>query len=429
MNFAITRIELVSRIVAVLLAILCFYANFSLNSGTLIFYGCLAVCAILLVRTTKHKYLFLTCIFISSYVLLLYPYFVNNMRIGTFSDLNVSSLFQRTIYLFSVFLCSLLFFLKELPEVPVAHRIPVQDNNLIFYLNLLVMIGIVVFGASGQTVMEAGYGQNKGSFSLAYIYFPFFFLASYLYSGRKKGRLIWILLVALAFIARSLSFGGRMGTISILLVVYLLFFDARISFTTLLVLAIVGFAFFSFWGQFRSNPSLANLSLAEMFDFSIKHKDKYTAMGNNQTDVFYASVRIVTMVDVGMIDAAKRIQSLGLFFLSVVVPYSKLPPLANLSSYRLDTYNSLGGGLIFAYFYTYLSYFGIVLVARYITFLWDLMRTSKRKYVLAYVILVYATINTWLAYHPITMIKLCVWGVVYIYVLDIVGGWLVKKNA
>jgi hypothetical protein len=424
MQITLTRNEWWSKALAIAIAVICFVSNFYTNDAKLIYECCLATCGILLLRSSKHKYLFLVLIVISSYIVLLFPYFLNDLNIGTFSALNQPTLYQKTIYVFSVFLTTLLFFFKEVPYVPIVDRLKVFDNELIFYFNTIVMVLILIFGASGETVLTGSYGQNHAEMSIVFIYFPIFFLTSYVSSGRAKPKLFLLVLIAVAFVIKSLLFGGRGNSVSMLLLMYILFFDKRMSLKALLLLIVVGFTLSSFWAIYRVGGR--KIDIAQLYSFGASYKDKYSAAGNNQTDVFYASVRLITMKDMGLISGSESLEAFGLFWASIFVPNSALPPLANLATYLLSSFNSLGGGLVFAYFYVFLSYFGVVLIAYYVSIIFRKVRESTNLYMLFYCLLVSCTVIVWFAYGPITLFKLCLLGTCYIFGLKMLSERFVK---
>jgi hypothetical protein len=426
MNIALTRNEWLSKALALILALVCYIGNFYLNNGTLIFECCLVICAVLLLRSIKHKYIFLMLAAISTYVLLLYPYFWNNLKIGAFDQLNQPGYYQKGIYVFSVFLSALLFFFKDVPYVPLVDRLKVFDNNLIFYFNVIIMIVNLIFGARGQSVLSAGYGQNETSVSIFFVYFPIFFLAAYSSSGRDKSRLLLINVIAIVFIIRSLLFGSRGNSVSMLLLMYFLYFDKHLSFKAVIALMLLGFTMLSIWAQVRVGLSLAKIDLGQVFTTTTTLRDKYEAVGNNQTDVFYASVRIISLRDMGFLNFGTGITAFLFFVCSLLIPSNMLPPIANLAIYMLGSYNALGGGMIFAYFYGFFSYFGVILIAWYISFVFTRVRTSTNLYMLCYGILAMCTVITWFAYGPVTLFKLCILGTAYIAVMNTLSPKLVN---
>jgi hypothetical protein len=192
----------------------------------------------------------------------------------------------------------------------------------------------------------------------------------------------------------------------------------------LLLLIIVGFVLLSLWAQFR--VGIRDVSISDVFAFSASNTNKYAAAGNNQTDVFYSSVRLISMKDMGTISGTESLQAFALFCGSIFVPYSSLPPLANWSTYLLSSFNALGGGLIFSYFYVYLSYFGVILIAYYVSIVFRKIRESTNFYMLFYGLLVSCTVIGWFAYGPITLFKLCLLGTCYIFGLKTITTRFVK---
>jgi hypothetical protein len=326
-----------------------------------------------------------------------------------------------------------LFFYKHIPIKSLNERLEIKDNAFIFYMNLIFQIAIIMFGSSGKSIFEASYGSNEAQITTINNYYSVFYLAAYFSSGRIRSRLLLLNTIAILYCANSLMLGGRGATISMALVYYLLVMDRRISMLQLIGVLVVGFLFMTFWGFVRSGQaaaffSVADGGLANVLGLTSSITDSYAIKGGHYTDIYYASVRIVGMTDIGAIDFGDRVYAFSLFVASIFVPYSILPPIANLASYMVGEYMTLGGGLAFAYFYTFLSYFGVILLGFLVNIPWNKLRTSSNKYVLVYCILVFAFMNGWFAYNPITLFKLCLWGAGYVYFLDVLTANLIKKK-
>lgn len=431
MTIAISSKDILSKIAALAIALVCFVAYHSLHDSRLVYIMSLVCCGILLLRSVKHKFLFIFYFFVSSYLIFLYPHYLGNLSLGGL-QFGGENFYDKCLYLFSVFLSAVLFFYKSAPSISINERLNIKDNSFVFYLNIIVAIAIIIFGSRGQSVFEASYGTNHGEITTINNYFSVFYLAAYFSSGRIRNRLFLLNAVAIVYCINLLLLGGRGATISVALVFYLLVMDQRISFVGLLSGIFAFFVFLIFWGFVRAGHTDAFFSMGiDNFKdvFGLGEADnRYTMQGGHYTDIFYASTRIVSMTDIGVINFGDRIYAFYLFLISVFVPYSILPPIANLASYKLLDYGSGGGGMIFAYFYTFLSYFGIILSAYIINVIWNKLRTSSNKYTLIYCILVFAMMNGWFAYNPITLFKLCLWGVMYAYFLDVLTANLIKKK-
>jgi hypothetical protein len=290
-----------------------------------------------------------------------------------------------------------------------------------------------MFASGGQSIFEASYGANDTRVTTIANYYAVFYLVSYFASGRIKNRLLLLNTVAILYCLHSLLLGGRGATITMGLVYYFLVMDRRISFVQLLGLIVFVFLFMVFWGFLRAGHTAAFFSLGEggigsALGLSSSLGNKYEMQGGHYTDIFHASVRIISMTDLGIINLGDRIYAFALFVASVFVPYSMLPPISNLASYLRGDYTSLGGGMAFAYFYTFLSYFGVILLGYIGNVIWNKLRSSSNKYTLIYCILVFAMMNGWFAYNPITMFKLCLWGAMYAYFMDVLTANLIKRK-
>lgn len=431
MTITISKKDFLSKIAAIAIAIVCFVAYNSLHDSRLVYIMSLVCCGILLLRSIKYKFLFIFYFFVSSYLIFLYPHYLGNLSLGGLQFAG-ENFYDKCLYIFSVFLSAILFFYKNVPLISINERLDIKDNAFVFYLNIIISIIIIMYGSSGRTIFEASYGYNDGAITTINSYFCVFYLAAYFSSGRIRGRLFLLNAIAIVYCVSVLLIGGRGATISMALVFYLLVLDQRISFVGLLSGILVFFVFLVFWAFVRVGRADAFFSLGldgiqDIFGLGVSD-NRYTMQGGHHTDIFYASTRIISMTDIGVINFGDRIYAFFLFVISVFVPYSVLPPIANLASYMVGDYSSLGGGMVFAYFYTFLSYFGVILIAYIINVVWNKLRTSTNKYTLIYCILVFAMMNGWVAYNPITLFKLCLWGVMYVYFLDVVTANLIKKK-
>lgn len=433
MTLELSARDMVSKMLAIILAIICYVAFFDLHDPRLNYIAAFTCCIFLLLRSVKDKFLFVFYLFISSYLFFLYPHYIKGYAIQAYS-FDASIYHDKTLFTFSLFLVSMLFFFKHMPIRTLNERLEVRDNAFIFYMNLVFQVAIIIFGTSGTTIFEQTYGSNQVEISTINNYYSVFYIASFVTSGRQRNRMLLLNTVALLYCANSLALGGRGATISMALVYYLLVLDKRVSFFQFALLILLGFVFMTFWNFVRSGHTAAFFSAAEggglgaIFGVTSSAADKYTMQGGHYTDIFYATSRILAMTDTGVIDLGDRVYAFALFIASIAVPYSILPPIANLASYLVGDYMTLGGGMAFAYFYTFLSYFGVILLAFLINLAWNKLRGSKNKYALVYCILVFAFMNGWFAYNPITLFKLCLWGAGYIFFMDVLTANLTRKK-
>ena len=432
MIIALSKKDLLSKIVAIAIALVCFVAYNSLHDSKLVYITSLVCCGVLMLRSVKYKYLFIFYLFVSTYLIFLYPHYLANLALGGL-QFNGENFYDKCLYLFSLFLAAVLFFYKNTAAPSISERLDIKDNASVFYLNIIIMIAIIMFGSSGESVLVSTYGSSEGGVTTISNYFSVFYLTASFRSGRVRSRLLILNTVAIIYCVNTLLLGGRGATISMALVFYLIVMDRRVSFIGLISGILMFFVFLIFWGFVRVGRadiffSLTLDNLQDVLGLSASGSNRHSMQGGHHTDIFYASTRIIAMTDVGIISFSDRIYAFYLFIISVFVPYSVLPPIANLASYLVGDYVSLGGGMMFAYFYTFLSYFGVILAAYIVNVVWNKLRTSYNKYMLIYCILAFAMMNGWFAYNPITLFKLCLWGVMYAYFLDVVTANLIKKR-
>lgn len=418
MNIRLNVSNLVGKIFALLsLLIIVLLHRYVDGSENIIYIISLCLSAVLIALSVHNKALFVFSAFSFTYVLFLYPYFLEGLDITAFYNFNYRPYFVKGIFVYAIFLSFLLFFHKKQHTEHVIERVTFKKNDLLFYLNIIIMILVIFLGKTGESILNVRYGFNKVESSVIYEYYPVFYLAAIIYSARNKNKLRLANFLSLLYCINALLFGSRSAPLVVALMYFLFFIEHRIYYWQLLLLLFVGLEFVTIWGSVRSEQAVS-------FDISnvigANMQGRYTVTGSNQTDVFYSAVRMISMADLGIIDIQEQISAFLYFLAAIFVPFSMLPPIANLSRYMMLDYGTLGGGLIFGYFYVWFSYAGVIFIAFYISWIWKKLTTTYRQNVLIYGILAFSSIGGWYAYTPITLFKYCLWGMIYMALLSLV---------
>lgn len=399
--------------VGLLISCTCFY--FLLPSLSLFILSfSLLLNGLLIYQNRLNKPIAIFYIFVFTYFWVLVSYFFDGRQITFHQDFRSEEYYNKGLFLFSFFLAFLAIFNNvNNQEAHISDRIHLKKNQLIFWFNILIFVIIIFKGKTGQNIFESGgYGKGVVHSSSINEYSIIFFLVAYVFSGGARFKKSLLLLLGIAFCLKNILFGGRIEVIQLGLMIFILFFEKRIKPFYFYLSIILGLAIFSAFSHIRSNPLLlTNFDLKAI----VLGNSNAPIEASNQGDVFHSTVRMMAMVDTGIIGFFERIYAFILFLMSSVIPFSRLPALANLASYKANMFSTGGGGLIFGYFYVWFSLPGIVLIAYLLNKVLTVFLRSSHQVGLMYAILVLCTFPRWFAYIPINLIKLCLVGAVYYF--------------
>lgn len=375
----------------------------------------------LLYKSIKQKSFFIMFFFWFTYIIYLYPYFFFGTQLTPFMHYQNEYIFTLTLIIHSIFLIFFNLFFKEIKHTDDPKKfIKIKDNYLFFIASIVIMIFIIVFGKAGETIFESGgYGRNLTTnfLNLAiYEYYYIFFLLAVKYSDLKKPRLFVIFSISIFYILKNLALGGRIESLQLLLLIFLLFYSHKISSKLFFIGLFIGYYFFDIYGRFRGNP----LIIFEGWEWLKPFNFNIDIISNNQTNVFYNGAAFVGLVQDNLFDITFRIKSFFYFILSLFVPSKYIPKEYNLwSAGRSLGVNYGGGGLISSIIYVWLGIVGVILIADFFAKIFNnYNKNSSKEYAFIYIFMLLSTFPRWFAYSPITAFKLCVYSVIIFWVVD-----------
>lgn len=369
----------------------------------------------------KNIALFVVYIFMSTYAYIPINYFFRGYHISAYRQCeSIATIYETSLIVCLFFI--VLFVFSEMKQSTIwSHVFKTKKNFTIYVICIISIILITVFALTGSSIFEAGgYSESLASRESSYLneYAIIFIVIAYVTSENDK-QIRLLIVISLLYCVKNLMFGGRIQTLMVCLFFILAKYQYMYSFKKILIALAIGYLFLDVVGHLRANPD----SLFESFKSTTVHLDY---IPSNQGNVFYASMRIVYMINNEILSLETRLVSFGYFILSIVVPYSQLPAEANLSSYLSGIWGTGGGGLAPAYFYAFLSYPGVILLGFLIAKICNIVSkvyVNPMHYL--YSVLVILTVPRWFAYYPVQLIKLCFIGCVLYWMLDL---FLSKKN-
>lgn len=335
----------------------------------------------------------------------------------------------KTSLIYSLFSLSLFYFIEIPTRVAEEKYFPYTRNDLIFIILIIISVLFILYGKRGENIFnsDAGYGRTKTSTSSLNEYVIILFFIAYIFTGGNKSNLFILFLIVIIYALKNLLFGGRIETLMVLLLFFVIHFNKVLSLKATILLVVIGFYILSIFITIRNNPlQLLSDDWFKLF-IPVKRNSNLAYIGTNEGDVFWASQRILLLIEGGYLSLFDRFTSLVLFFCSSVIPYSILPPLANLSNYKTEIFGSGGGGLGPMYIYVYFSYPGVVFLGYFIAKnLNHLFSHNKKEIKYIYAVFLYATLPRWFAYYPIHIIKMCLYGVILYLIIKIINRTMIK---
>jgi len=350
-------------------------------------------------------------LFISIYTYTLKYAFIDNKQLSFYTDFNEMPLVFNTALIFFLFLISLHAFI-EIPKGLHRDIFHYKKNDVFFYLFYIIGTIAMIYGKSGDNIfLSGGYSLGETKTSSLNEYFLIPFLLSIVFSNNEKSKIILIFSLGGLYAIKNLLLGGRIEVVMLVLCLFVWKFHDKLKPITIIITAFIAFYFFNIIGNIRQDPTLLfsdSWYLLFIPDSSISNSE---IIISQESDVFYSTNRIISMAEENIISISERFSAFFYFLLSIILPYSMLPDIANLPRYKIDEYAAGGGELIFTPFYLFMSYIGVILIAFYIAkVMKSLIIKNNFDFWNIYCLFVFITLPRWYAYNPIVMFKLSLYG-------------------
>ncbi|TWJ26354.1 hypothetical protein [Geobacter argillaceus] len=348
---------------------------------------------------------FIYYIFHLSYVVMLIPYFLFDIPITPHSEFQIAKYMDSTLLVHGAFVFTLYFFSdlnapKQL--VVIAEHLPSRKDTAVFLFLAGAMLAIIVSMQIGSVNIYSidaaqawdAYNDNISASSGAPEYFLVFFVTAFIFAKSYRLKLILTIIFCI-FIYSGFTRGMRVSLLMPILLYFALFLDGKFRTRYIFIMAIVGMVLVQAAGFLRDGKRAA-MELFSLFSG--------TALLTNQGEVFYTTNIIVSALIDGVCGMKERMFSLFAALLQTI-----LPPRIGLGSigkpalyvWDLTGREAGGGGLISGFFYFWLDYFGVVLIAFFIAILTNKVINKPTSLLSLYIICLYSFYPRWLAYDPV----------------------------
>jgi len=382
----------------------------------------LLISSYLIIISRKFKPLCIFFVFAALYQVNLISYYFHGVDIsGGFDTFDFIQYYNETELIHFLFISSIAFFIPKINHpIYIKDYISYRHSPLIFWTTFLFAAFLIIFGLRGGGIVESGgYGnievETIGGTSL----FEYVICLIPILIVTSKRTLIYkfaIAFIVIYFCFKGLSFGIRNQVLQLILMSLALYDNKALKYYKLILVGIIPLYIFLIYGAIRVNPFI--IFSNNFTDILIEPFNNFTrALLGNQNDIFYASVRMLGMVEQGIISEIERINVLVYNLLAIILPYSFLPPIANLASYKQNIYGSLGGGLISMYWYVFMGYSGVIFIAYIIGKIFKTFYKTTNIFLVLYVLMILSTYPRWFGYNQISFFKISFFGVIFYYTL------------
>ncbi len=361
----------------------------------------------------KNTLLFVLFSFIALYTWPAKLFFFNKVFLSAHNQQFTYETATLVTLLFSLFLLVVDFFVK-IPNPASFKRFEYKNNTMLFYI-LYIVSWVLVFSCRRVGNAYDGSGDEI-KVSTLNEYVLILFLTSYIYSSGNKTRQHLLFLLWAVYIMFTLLAGGRVEVVLLLLLLLIIKYQYVFSFKKIVLFFICGIWGMSVFETIRQNPQMIlQGDFAAIVTPFVEKEYIQNSQGSNTGDVYWATERMILLINDGDLSIEKRTKAALYYFLSSITPTSYLPPLANLANYKSEIRTTGGGGLSFGFFYVMFGLGGVVFLGYFFAKMLNKYSCRNSSLSLFYITLMMMMIPRWFAYTPIHLVKFCVWGVLFYY--------------
>lgn len=364
--------------------------------------------ALLILLLFKHKSsppILFFVLFISSYIFPFILNFIFDEKIAYYTEFDKNSLYEKVLIVNTLFLALLLFIRKVDSDF--------FDNNKsninLFYFPLLICIAMDIYGFF-KIILNFSNIERAGLGSI-FEYFIMFATITSIYAKKRKQKIL-LTIVIIIYCFLNLIIEGRIETLQCILLLSIMYYK-NLSTTKVIMFAIVGFILLSIMGNIRNEGSIDSLIYNKRIN---NYGEEYVL--SNQGDVVYSSAALHGLIDSKILTNSERLISFKEYTKRLILPSNYVDELGILARYTQIFTPTGGGGLISSYLFTWFSYLFIPLVYFSINIMNKIMYRSKYSVLIVSIVLV--TVPRWYAYDPITLIKMPLYGSIFLFLLNMI---------
>ena len=234
-----------------------------------------------------------------------------------------------------------------------------KTNSIVIIALMLVLAMLLRFGYTRPEVI----GQSRGYYSPLYEYSIVLFIVGYYIAGKSSFANLFLDILLFLFAAQNLLYGGRVTAFQLLTVWLFVRVSPRVRNYQIVIMGLALFVLFSWIGSSREGWVASGLrGVSRAIDTVVKNGFAW--------DTAY-SAWFTSLTFIAFFASASSQLRLGFFlrWLASIVLGSSRVANSSLPNITRVQYVHYGGGFLPVYFYSYLGYIGVVLIALFVVFM------------------------------------------------------------
>ncbi len=332
-------------------------------------------------------------------------------------------IYDLTLRIVLLFMTTLAAFFPKVTEINPPKP---KDNVVIFYILIIILVYIGIYG-----IDRTFSNQYTVNISPMYEYSILLFLFGYFSSGDKFFRKMILVLIMAIYIFQDYYYGGRITSLQIIILAISTIFYEALNKKTALLLTIGGVFVNSLIGAYRTSFSLYGFSIWHVL---LSLKDRLLVF-DTPVYAYYASATHVASTELINIPFRERIISFFNFVVSIFGGGNNNS--GNVTKYVSENYFiNVGGGLFPTHFYFWFGWFGVIMAALVVCFIFRKICTKNSDLYSLTAVIVISTIPRWFLYNPLTLFRMiffvCVLYIIFTYgnrfIYAAVKGTSLKKQ-
>jgi hypothetical protein len=292
------------------------------------------------------------------------------------------------------------------------------SNNLLVGVILIVLILIFFYGfTKPDTIGE------RGKPSTIYEYSIILFIVAFYYSQARANRVFLVVLI-LSYIVQNMSYGGRATAIQLIICLFLIFFEKKISPIQAMPFLIAAIIIFTAVGNYRTsltlNSSLIKNIIKTLSNSGFINDTAYSSYFTSQTFILVSHKVTLT----------ERFDLFLRFILSMFLGGTKVPN-SNLSNYTHQYYIHYYGGVLPYFGFFYFGIIGVVLIVLLIRYYNQYIINQKysenglKKCLSVYIV---STVPRWYLYSPSPLLRGVLLTIIVYYIARQANIFLTRRS-
>lgn len=290
-----------------------------------------------------------------------------------------------------------------------------RNNYWVVIVSIFAFLTFILFAKVGRQT-----GEVLLNLPIEYSYIFIFLIKIYGNNTFINKLVIHILLISLMF--KTLIYGGRIELIIAAFILYILYYERKISYRLVAPIAILGVIFFELTAIIRSIIFSDETSLVNNRLFLLFGRENQILVLSNEGDVIYSGMAMVGIIESNIVSISTRVELFLDFLITQFLPIGGTLQSISLAHFIQQLTPIGGGGIIFSQFYFWLGNLGVILCSLLIMGLFWILLSSAKGLVPMLALFSIILFPRWYIYFPDYLIKipmLYCYGMIVFYLINV----------